>query len=80
MIYDSEKAEVLQVLCGSESRVVCIQWHPQLEYILAAGSFDNIVRVHDTKFVSLIFLSDPITFQYTDNFLELDWLQRISVP
>jgi hypothetical protein len=27
-----------------------LKWHPQFDYIIAAGSFDNMVRVHDTKF------------------------------
>ena len=49
MIYDTEKLEVSQVLeiCGA--RIVCLQWHPQFEYILATGSFDTVVRVLDTK-------------------------------
>ena len=28
VIYDNLKQEVLQVLSGSEERVLCLQWHP----------------------------------------------------
>lgn len=49
MIYDTEKLEISQVLNCCEARIVCLQWHPQFEYIIAAGSFDTVVRVFDTK-------------------------------
>lgn len=50
VIYDVERSSVSQILQGSDSRVLCMKWHPQFEYILAAGGFDHIVRVHDTKY------------------------------
>ena len=50
ILYDVDKSSITQVLKGSESRVVCVQWHPQFEYILATGSFDAVVRVFDTKY------------------------------
>ena len=49
MIYDTEKLEISQVVKACEARIVCLQWHPQFEYILAAGSFDTVVRVFDIK-------------------------------
>ena len=50
VLYDIDKSSITQVLKGSESRVLCVQWHPQFEYILAAGSFDSVVRVFDVKY------------------------------
>lgn len=41
--------QVQSSLQATTHRVLCIKWHPQFEHILAAGSFDNIVRVHDVR-------------------------------
>ena len=49
ILYDTDKSGITQTVKGSDSRVVCVQWHPQFEYILAGGSFDNVVRVFDIK-------------------------------
>ncbi len=40
---------------GCNDKVLSLKWHPFFDYILASGSADNIVRVWDTKNVSLIF-------------------------
>ena len=69
VIFDIEKDEVAQVIKVSNSRILCVEWHPQFEYILATGSFDHIVRIHDTKYVSyscvlclrlIVFLSNRV--------------------
>lgn len=52
VIYDLDKVEIAQVIKVSNSRILCVEWHPQFEYIIATGSFDHIVRIHDTKYVS----------------------------
>ena len=49
IIFDLDTAKVKHVLHGSEFRIVCIQWHPQLEHIIAAASFDSTVHVYDLK-------------------------------
>ena len=49
IVYDIDKAAITKTLKGSDSRVVCVQWHPQFEYILGTGSFDCVVRVFDIK-------------------------------
>ena len=54
VIYDLDKVEIAQVIKVSNSRILCVEWHPQFEYIIATGSFDHIVRIHDTKYVSLM--------------------------
>lgn len=41
--------QVQSCLQATSSRILCIQWHPQFDHILAAGSFDKILRVHDVK-------------------------------
>ena len=38
------------MLNGCDDRILCLQWHPNLQHILATGAFDNVIRVHDTEF------------------------------
>ena len=68
VVYDVDKNAVHQVLKGSDARVVCVQWHPQFEYILAAGSFDRMVRVHDIKYSGM----KSLQF-HTDRVRSLTW-------
>jgi len=41
---------------SSIDKILSIQWHPSFNYIIASASADTIVRVWDTKNVTLSFL------------------------
>jgi len=49
-----------------------MQWHPQFEHILAVGSFDNIVRVHDVKENSVKELA-----KHTDRARSVQWSTEV---
>ena len=61
-----------KVLKESDARVCIISWHPQFDYILAAGSFDNIVYIHDIKFEG----SKELVF-HTDRVRSVQWNSEI---
>jgi len=49
VIVDATTNEATNVIKESDSRIASIKWHPTFDYILASGTHDNIVRVHDIK-------------------------------
>jgi WD40 repeat protein len=49
VIVDVTTNEATHVIKESSSRIASIRWHPTFDYILASGTHDNIVRVHDIK-------------------------------
>mmetsp|Transcript_44909 Transcript_44909/g.43482 ORF Transcript_44909/g.43482 Transcript_44909/m.43482 type:complete len:285 (-) Transcript_44909:1660-2514(-) len=51
VIIEGSKGQIMQKLgadCNLD-RVMCLQWHPHFDYILASGSCDNTVRIWDIK-------------------------------
>lgn len=57
---------------GSFHRVLCLDWSPFFEQIIATGSFDNIVRIHDIKKNTVIELKE-----HKDRVRSLVWNHEI---
>lgn len=64
--------QVQASLQATNARILSIQWHPQFEHILAAGSFDNTVRVHDVRENSV----KEMEF-HTDRVRSLNWSSEV---
>ena len=49
MIVNVDTQQVEGQYSATNHRILCLQWHPLMDNILATGTFDNNVYVHDIK-------------------------------
>jgi WD40 repeat protein len=75
LLVNSESGVIENTLTTSTLRVLSLEWSPHFEYVLATGSFDNIVRVFDLKKKTTLLLKEhkdrvrSLTWNY-----ELPWM------